>query len=678
MSITKAERLAKVHETALASFDRIQSALRDERLQCQQDRRFYSIAGAQWEGNLGAQFENKPKFEVNKIQLAVTRIVNDRVDVLFIPKDGTENDELTDSINGLFRADEQDSNAEEAYDNAFEEGTAGGFAGVRLRAVYEDEYDEDNDYQRIRIEPIFDADTSLYSDLNAKRQDKADATEAYLITAWSRSTYIETFGDDPTTWPKAVQTSMFDWFTQDVVYVAEYYKIEETSSKVITYEDLHGALSKYHESELNEELTTQLEATGHKVVNQRKVKQRRVHKYLMSGGKVLEDQGYIAGRCIPLAPYYGKRWYINNIERCMGHVRPATDAQRLKNMQLSRLGELAATSPNRIPIVTPEQIAGHEVMWQELNVKNYPYICLNPITDQNGNEVAGAPLGYLEPPTVPPAMAALLEITEQDMQDLLGNQQAAEELPNNTSGIAVELIQNKLDMQTFIYMSNFAKMKKRVGEIWLSMAQDVYVEDGRKMKTLDHHNKVSQVILGEPDVDEKTGRTIFLNNLQGAKLEATVVVGPSSESRRASVVRALTNMVQITDDPETKQVLSSMAIMNMEGEGINDIRMYFRKKLVTMGVLSPTDDEQAQMKQAANQPDPQSQYLAAAAKQAEAEAVSANADTILKLAKADQAKADTAKTISEISQADRDHSLRAVETLHKVISSQQPTNEGAE
>jgi hypothetical protein len=67
--MTTDQRLSNVHADALKSFSTIQSALRDERLQCLQDRRFYSISGAQWEGPLSSQFENKPKLEVNKIAL---------------------------------------------------------------------------------------------------------------------------------------------------------------------------------------------------------------------------------------------------------------------------------------------------------------------------------------------------------------------------------------------------------------------------------------------------------------------------------------------------------------------------------------------------------------------------------------------------------------------------------
>ena len=96
------QRLANLHSEAMAEFDNIQSALSDERLQCLQDRRFYSIAGSQWEGPLGDQFENKPKFEVNKIHLSVMRIINEyrnnRITVDFTSKDGVENDKLADTV----------------------------------------------------------------------------------------------------------------------------------------------------------------------------------------------------------------------------------------------------------------------------------------------------------------------------------------------------------------------------------------------------------------------------------------------------------------------------------------------------------------------------------------------------------------------------------------------------
>lgn len=673
---TKTERLAGIHQEALAEFDKIQSALRDERLQCLQDRRFYSIAGAQWEGPLGEQFENKPKFEVNKVHLAVIRIINEyrnnRITVDFVSKEGAEYDKLADTCDDLYRADEQDSVAEEAYDNAFEEAVGGGFGAWRLRTCYEDDEDEENEKQRIRIEPIFDADSSVFFDLQAKRQDKSDAKRCFVLTAMTRSAYMDEWGDDPATWPKEVHQYEFDWLAPDVVFVAEYYRVEETRENVQVWQSLDGEETRYRDSDFEDDemLEEKLLAIGSKMVRTKQVKRRRVHKYILSGAKVLEDCGYIAGTCIPIVPVYGKRWFIDNVERCMGHVRLAKDAQRLANMQRSKLGEISALSSVEKPILTPEQVAGHQMMWAEDNIKNYPYLLINPLTDVNGNQAVSGPVAYTKPPQVPPAMAALLQITEQDMQDLLGNQQAGEQLQPNISGKAVELIQSKLDMQAFIYMSNMAKAVQRCGEIWLGMAKDVYVEEGRKMKGVGKQGEVSTVELVRPIIGE-SGERELENDLSEAKFDVAVEVGPSSSSKRAATVRAITGMMTITQDPETLQVLGAMAMMNMEGEGISEVRDYFRKKLLRMGVVEPTEEEATAMaeEQANAQPDANTLYLQAAAQEATSAAEKNQADTVLNLAKAEETRAKTLKTITEV---DATEQKQALEVLDRFGQPPQP------
>jgi hypothetical protein len=205
-------------------------------------------------------------------------------------------------------------------------------------------------------------------------------------------------------------------------------------------------------------------------------------------------------------------------------------------------------------------------------------------------------------------------------------------------------------MQTFIYMSNMAKAVRRCGEIWLSMAKDIYVEEKRKMKVVGSMEEVGSIELMKPQIDEETGELIYENNLGDALFDVAVDVGPSFSSRRDATVRALTGMMQVTTDPTTQQVLQSMAIMNMEGEGIADIKEYFRKQLVQMGVMQPTEEEQQQMQEAqANvQPDAQTMYLMAEAQKSEALARKADADTQLTMANAEKAKADTLSILSEI------------------------------
>ena len=664
-------KLQTIHSDALKEFADIQSALRGERLQCLQDRRFYSIGGAQWEGGLAEQFENKPRFEVNKIHLAVIRIINEyrnnRISVNFLPKDGSKNEKLSDACNGLYRADEQNSGAEEAYDNAFEEAVGGGFGAWRLRCDYEDEEDEENEQQRIRIEPIFDADSCVFFDLDAKRQDKSDAKRCFVLTSMSHAAYEAEYDDSPATWPKLIHQQEFDWLTPDVVYIAEYYKIEKVSETFRIYKGLDDQERRVSDEDLKDdpELADMLHATGFREVRQKKIKRARVHKYLMNGAKIIEDCGYIAGRHIPIVPVYGKRWFIDNVERCMGHVRLAKDAQRLKNMQLSKLAEISAISAIEKPIFTPEQVVGHSVMWAEDATTNYPYLLANSMLDQNGNPVSPGPIGYTRVPQISPAMAALLQITEQDIQDVLGNQQAGEQLENAVSGVAVELVQNKLDMQTFIYISNMSKAVRRSGEIWLSMAKDVFVEEGRKMKVVSEQGEPSSIEIMRSSIDEKTGEMINENDLNAADFEVVVEVGPTSNSKRSATVRGLTGMMQIAQDPETLQVLSSMAMMNMEGEGIGDVRDFFRNKLIRMGAVKPTEEELAEMQQEAQnqKPDENAEFMKASAEQAVAMATKARADTVLTMSKVDKTRADTAKVVSEIDNSDREHMISLIDSL---------------
>lgn len=684
MAQSKKARLQQIHSDALVEFDEIQSAAREERLQCLQDRRFYSISGAQWEGPIGEQFENKPRFEFNKIHLALIRLFseyrNNRITVDFQSKDGAPDDTLADTCDGLYRADEKACTADEAYDNAFEEGTGGGFGAWRLRACYEDEDDDEDERQRIVIEPHFDADSTVFFDLGAKRYDKADAKRCYVLTPYPRRAYIDEFGDDPTSWPRSIHQYEFDWCTPDLVWVCELYRIEEQTELVHFFrgldEDVPDMRVTDAELEADPDMLDQLQATGFREVRQKKIRRRKVIKYLMSGGKMLSDGEVIPGRCIPVVPFYAKRWVVDGVERCMGHVRLAKDAQRLMNSLLSWLTDMAGRFDIEKPILTPEQIAGHAEMWAKDNVSRFPYLLANALKDAEGNPIPGtaAPQAYTRAPNIPPAMAALVQIASQSLEDLLGNQQAGEQLQPNLSGKAVELIQNRLDMQVFIYMSNLAKSMKRSGEIWLSMMKDIVVEDGRRMRTIDANGEASSVVMNQPAYNADTGEEFVENDLSTANFEVDVDVGPSSSSRRAATVRALTGMMQLTQDQETLSILNGLAMMNMEGEGISQARDYFRRKLVRMGVVKPTEAEKTELAaEAANtQPDPQSQYLLAAAQQAEADAAQSRAKTVQTIADADLKRAQTSKTLAETMGEHNQQQIASAQALQQILSPQQP------
>lgn len=665
---------ADILEEVLRKVGRAQTVSRDERKMALQDRRFNSILGAMWEGNFEQQFQNKPKFEVNKIQLSTTRILNEyranRIGVEFIPKYGNDNPQLIDACAGLYRADEQDGRGEEAFDNGFEEGINGGIGAWRLRTEYVRD-DDESDEQRIIFDPINDADTCVYFDLDAKRQDKSDAKWGCILTAHQRRDYETEYDDDTSIWgniasfPKYITENYNDWLTPDVVYIAQFYRVEEVSTPYVWYKGLNGDIQKFEADKVDADKKKELIATGFKKTKSKSIKVRRIRKFTCSAGKLLKDGGYIAGKEIPIVVYYGKRWWIDNVERSAGHVRYAKDAQRLKNMQLSKLAEISALSSVEKPIFTPAQILGHSTMWERDNIENYPFLLINAVTGADGQPMAIGPQAYTKSPPVPQSLAALLQLTEQDIQDILGNQEAGEQVQANQSGIAVELIQEKLDMQSYIYISNFEKAMKRSGEIWLSMAKDVYIEDRRKMKTLDKSGKMGTLELKQPIVSKTTGVPTIGNDLTEANFDCVAKAGPNTASKRANLTKQMAGMLQFIQDPQTISILVSMIMMNIEGEGVEDVRKYFRQRLLQMGVVTPTPEEQKDLQaQAANQqPDPQTTYLNAAAAEAKATAASKVADMELTAAKVELTKAQAAAAVKGMQSTEIENALKVIDSL---------------
>jgi hypothetical protein len=638
---SKQDRISRVHSEALTEFNDISTALWNERQLNREDRRFAIIPGAMYEGPLGEMFANRPRMEINKILKAGVRITseyrNNQMDVRFESKDGTDAGKLAITCEGLYRADEANSGAQEAFLNAFDEALYGGFGAVRLRNVMEDELDPENENQRILIEPIVDADISVYFDLDAKRQDKRDATRCFVIYSMTRAAYKAKYGIDPSSWPRNTQANTFNWVEGDFVYLAEYYRVEISKETVREYTLFGGMTREIIVEDTDDDEIVTLEATSDPALTtERKRKTRVVHKYLMDGQRIIEDYGIIAGKNIPIVPVYGIRAFIDGIERCQGIVRVAKDPARLKNMQVSRLAEIASLSVYEKPIFTPQQMAGHELGWSRDNIDNNSVMYVNPTFDAQGNPMPVGPIGYTKPPSLPPALAAILQATEIDLQDILGSNQSQEKMVSNISGKAVELIQQRIDQGAYLYIQNMSQAIRRCGEIWLGMACDVYVDRERKMKTLDQTGKASFVDMSEKEMIN--GKMEYAHDISRAKLDVVVSAGPATSSKRQTTVRDLLSLIAITEDPTEKKNLMAMAMQNMEGEGIEDMRDYYRKYLVMSGIIKPTEEEQKEMAQAQQEqakPDPQAEYLLANAQKA--------------LADAERSKADAAKTMQELS-----------------------------
>jgi len=188
------------------------------------------------------------------------------------------------------------------------------------------------------------------------------------------------------------------------------------------------------------------------------------------------------------------------------------------------------------------------------------------------------------------------------------------------------------------------------------------------MKGVGPQNEVAMVELMKPAIGPD-GEVIMDNDLSEARFDVVATVGPSSQSQRAATVRSLLGMLQLVQDPQTQQVLLAMAFQNMEGEGISDVRSFFRNQMVKAGILKPTEEEAQALAAAMQnaQPDPQAQYLQAAAAEAMAKASKAQADVVKTVADSELVKAKTVETLARLEMDDQKAAIDAAKGVIEVI-----------
>lgn len=655
-----AKALEEVHRRAVRRFDATvipQTPLRQESLAA---RRFVEITGAQWEGSWGEQFEKSIRVEIPKIGRAIRKIETDyrenRIVPEFKPDGGDSNEDTASTLAGMHRADSYKFNAQEARDNAFFEGIRGGMGAYRMANVLEDEYDRDNDKQRINPGLIItDADQHVFFDPQDRTYSKSQSRFAFVLLPYTPEAFKEEFGEsEPTDWPDHITKPAYDWYRPEVVMACEYYEVEDRQETLyVLTQPISGIVERFWRSEIDDEALNYRKQAGWQVAIQRR-KRKRVHKYILSGTRVLEDHGIIAGNRIPIIPFYGQRSFVDGKERFKGHVQDRMDAQRLYNSNVSRLAETNARSPQEMPIFAAEQMPPNLAdLWAEAHIKRHPYLLVNPLIDpQSGQIVTSGPIGYVKPPEFAPVTAALLQISNNDLTE--EDQDGADTVKANTSAEAMDIAAARVDAKSGIYLDNFRLTVQCEGEVYVGMSSDVYVEDGREVETMSEDGGDGSETLNQPYIDSR-GVSSVRNDFSRGRYKVIVSVTEATATRRDKTVRSALNMAEISlsaQDMEFAQACIITAAMNSDGEGIEDLQAYARKRGLKIGLIEPNEEEAAQMQQQAQQPDP-------ATVLAEKQGMALEAQAVKDAALAKKADADTglsrAKTIETLTDAGIKH-----------------------
>ncbi|EPU0351696.1 portal protein [Yersinia enterocolitica] len=590
-------------QAILTLFDRDWMSSDEARTEATNDLFFSRIS--QWDDwlNQYTTLQYRGQFDVVRpvVRKLVAEMRQNPIDVLYRPKDGAPPDSA-DTLMGMYRTDMRHNSAKIAVNIAVREQIEAGYGAWRIVTEHEDQ-DPTSNNQVIRRIPIHEASSHVIWDSNSKLMDKSDAKHVTVIQPLSIAgweSFAADYGFDADNLPDFQSPDsnwLFPWLNKDVVYVGEFYEVEEKKETVFIYQDPFGGEPvSYFKRDIND-VIDELAESGMVKVGERKVKRCRVYKTILTSSTILKSRELIAGEHLPIVPVYGEWGFAGDKEVFEGVVRLTKDGQRLRNMIMSFNADTVARTPKKKPFFWPEQISGYEHMYS--GTDDYPYYLVNR-TDENNGDLPAQPIAYMENPEVSQASAYMLEAATNAVKEVSQLGVDSDAANGQVAFDTVNQLNMRADLSTYVFQDNLATAMRRDGQIYASMVNDIYDVPRTVMTTLPDGSEKDVQLMSEV-IDYQTGQSVVLNDVRG-RYETYTDVGPSFQSmksqNRAEILELLAKVPQGT--PEF-QMLMLQYFTLLDGKGVEIMREYANKQLVTMGLKKPETPEEIQMVQQAQQ-----------------------------------------------------------------------------
>jgi len=623
------------HDKILELFKRAQSSTTATREEASQMLVFGRINA--WDDDVGrdvlTEFRGNFPLVKAKRNHILSELWSNPIDVEFKPKDGAS-PEAAEILNGMYRHDMQAS--EEAFKTATTDQVDSGFGAWRLCTQYESKFNDLDNSQIIRREPINEANNVVYFDANAKRQDKSDARWCIVVSRFTPEGWEDYCNENGIDYdehenPASViggnKTSVVYWRSdQKEVKVGEMYSKRKKRERVFIYEDPMGQTRAYYQSKIKDVLQ-ELMDSGYRKVGEKFKDRWVVTKTIFDGEQVIKEHR-VAGEHIPVIPVYADWSVTEGRELWHGIYHDAQDPQRLHNMLMSYMADIVAKGPREKPIFYPGQIQGFEYMYHLNGMdNNYPYMLQNEVSPATGEPYPAGPVGTLQPPQMPQSISALLGLVRQAADDVTGSSMDSNQMLNSqVTDEQIEATARVQSMETFVFQDGLALAMRQDGRVYASMASELY-DVPREVVVSNPDGTESTEMVMEAVVDFDTGETVVLNDLTAGAFEVYTDIGPKYSTLKEQARREMRSLAtEMQGTPEGEMML--LTYLNLlEGPNTEHIRKHARQRLVLSGFMEPeTDEEIAMVQQAAQQPaEPSSDMVLAQAEMEKAKADQANA-----------------------------------------------------
>jgi hypothetical protein len=474
--------------------------------------------------------------------------------------------ETAKMLKGLIRQIERQSNADVAYDTAFDGAVSNGWGFWRIVTEYEgdDTFDQVLRVKRIR-NPF-----RVYLDPDRQEPDASDAEWGFITDLVTKAEFKDTWPDaDQCEWDAtSIGEEYKNWVTETHIRIAEYFCKKTKKRKLLAISNGHIG----YEDELAPELKELIKLDPSLIVNERDVRAERWCWYKITAKEILEEVDWL-GKWMPIVECVGDEIDVEGKVTKAGLIRDAKDAQRMYNFWCTSETEMIALAPKAPWVMEEGQVEGHENRWKEANVKSLPYLLYK------GTTIGGKPAPAPERQQFagPPAAIVQAKIgAAQDMQAATGIRFDAtlNERMYDESGKALRELKRVGDLGNFHYIDNLARSLRHTGRILIDLIPKVY--DTKRVLTIIREDDSEEQVAIDPALqqsmgEEKTpdGKTRSLFNPKVGEYDVAVTIGPSYATKRAEAADSMLGFMKAV--PQAGQFIGDLIAKNMDWPGAEEI-----------------------------------------------------------------------------------------------------------
>jgi len=473
------------------------------------------------------------------------------------------------TISGIIRHIEVNSNADYAYDNAFDYAVRMGWGFIRVRTDY---VSEDSFDQEIYIDPV-DNPFTVYYDPNSIAPDGSDCERCLITTMVAKEQFRKMYpeADDGGTsfTQRGTGDSQSEWITKEDIRLAEYYYTVKEKATLYLLSDGSATFAD------DKDFFNRLNAFGITVVDKRDSYKKSIKYCKMTAVEILEERDW-AGKYIPIVPVYGRHLVVGDKRKKFGMIRYAKDPQRMYNFWQTSITEGVALAPKAKWLLAEGQDEGHENDWANANIKSFPLLRYKQ-TDIDGRPAPVPQRLQPEPPQTG-VMAAAAGVND-DIKSIMGIFDPAQLGQGNISGKALNGQQQQVDLTNFDYYDNLTRSIAHIGKICLDLIPKIY-DTERVMRIIGDDGKPELLTINQRD---SVGRV--LNDVTVGQYDVVMETGPGYNSKRQEAVDNMLPLLSAA--PELMQVAGDLVFRNMDWPGADIIA----DRLAAANPMAQIDDK---------------------------------------------------------------------------------------